>query len=169
MDIVQFKEFLAQLVSLQAAGLDAQHLIDEADRGGYERGLKEASAKDPVLAPVEGGEVVAPLPGQIVLTEEELSLKLAEAKQVGIDEAIANDKTKFNDEDVALAVAESKEASKKIIADLELKLAEKDADALEEAIADQLAEFAQKLRDRTVKPAPVIEEPVIEPAPEVQV
>jgi hypothetical protein len=156
MNVIEFQEFLKQLVSLQAAGLDAQHLIDEADKGGYERGLKDAAV---VVPPIDPGPVVPPVEGQIVMSQEELDAKLAEAKKAGSDEAIANDPTKFNDADVAKLVEEGKAPLKEKIAALELSLSQKDADALEEAIADELAAMAQKMRDRTVKPAPV--EPVV--------
>ena len=74
------------------------------------------------------------------------------------------DTTPYDQADIDAAVAAATEESKKTIEGLQLQLSQKDVDALEEAIADQLASLAQSLRDRTVKSAPVDETPV-EPAP----
>jgi hypothetical protein len=60
------------------------------------------------------------------------------------------DVTPFAQADVDQAVESATAALKVTIADLETQLSQKDADALEEAIADELAALAQKLRDRTV-------------------
>lgn len=86
MDLVKFQEFLAQLISLQAAGLDAQHLIDEAKAAGKEEALKEIP---PVAAPVEGEESgpVAEVPA---VDMEALKAEL-EAAKAEKDKALADD------------------------------------------------------------------------------
>jgi len=173
MDLVQFQDFLKQLVSLQAQGLDAQHLLDEAKKAGKEEALKEAASAEPVES-ADPVVVVDPNEGKLVMSPEELEAKLAEAKKAGSDEAIANDVTKFGDDDVKKAFEDGKSQGKlengPIIEELKKQLSEKDADALEEAIADQVEAavkvVVQGLRDRTVKAAPV--ELPAEPLPEVQ-
>ncbi len=67
------------------------------------------------------------------------------------------DVTPFSQEDMDKAVDEATASLKAKIADLELDLSKKDTDALEESIADEISALAQKLRDRTVKSAPVEE------------
>jgi hypothetical protein len=106
------------------------------------------------------------------------------AKQAGIDEAVAADTTKFSDADLAkqkeemqaefdTILSEYKTASSEKIKGLELQISQKDADTLEETVADDFAQMAaammkkaEELRARTVKSAPVEETPVEEtPAP----
>lgn len=116
---------------------------------------------------------------EVMMSQAEFDAKIAEAKAAGAEEYKANDPTQFGDEDMAAQKAElqsefekitaEKEASfKEKIASLELELSQKDADALEEAAADVLADTAaammqkaQELRDRTKK-APADVEPVPE-------
>jgi len=117
--------------------------------------------KDFGVASVKGGDsTTAP---KVVMTPEEFEAKIAEAKAVGADEYKANDPTKWNDEDVAKAVTEAVTASETkssaVIADLNLQLSQKDTEALEEAIADQVeaavAVVVKNLRERSPSPAPV--------------
>jgi len=91
---------------------------------------------------------------------------VAEGKVLGYAEYAANDQTKFNDEDLAKAVEDAKAPLKEKIAALEISLSQKDAEALEEALADQLEEMAKQLRNRTIAPAPVVEAPVEAPVVE---
>lgn len=79
MDVVQFQEFLAQLVSLQAAGLDAQHLIDEAKKAGKEEAMKEM----PVVAPVDGA---APVVDVTPYSQEDMDAVKAELDKVKADD-----------------------------------------------------------------------------------
>lgn len=141
---------------------------------------------DAIIADVEA-DVTSPTPevpaqpgetAEVMMTQAEYDAKIAEAKQAGIDEAVASDTTKFSDEDLAAQKAELQAEFEKIseektaalkekIEALELELSQKDADALEEATADLIAETAaammkkaQELRDRTpakgVEPVPAV-------------
>lgn len=150
MDVVQFQEFLAQLVSLQAAGLDAQHLIDEAKKAGKEEAEKAAVA--PVVDPV------------VSFNQEQMDAYAAEKVAEALA-ALPADVTPFDQGDIDKAVGESSAALMGEIADLKLKLSQKDADNLEEAVAAELMALAQKLSARSV-PAPVeapVEDPVEAP------
>ena len=146
MDLVGFQDFIAQLVSIQAAGLDAQHLIDEAKAAGKEEALKEVV----VVAPVEA----APVVDQAAL-DAYAAVKVAEALA-----AVPADVTPFAQSDIDAAVAASSAVLSAKIAELELVLSEKDADNLEEAVAAELMALAQKLSARSVA-APVVVEPVV--------
>jgi hypothetical protein len=166
MDVVQFQEFLAQLVSLQAAGLDAQHLIDEAKKAGKEE------AEKAVVAPVE------PVPVEDVtpFNQEQMDAFAKEKVDAAIA-ALPADMTPYAQADIDAAVAASSAVLSAKIAELELELSQKDADNLEEAVAAELMTLAQKLSARTI-PAPVVESPVeaapavdapVEPVAEAQV
>jgi hypothetical protein len=105
--------------------------------------------------PTPGAPSEPSAPVQSGFTQEEVDAKIAAA----LAERDASDKTTLTPEDATKMVDEATSALKAEIADLQLKLSQKDADALEEAIADQLATLAQSLRERTVKSAPVDETP----------
>lgn len=88
--------------------------------------------------------------------------------------AAGEDVTPFDQAYVDGKLAEQKAIDDQILADakadlqakidqLGLELSQKDADALEEALADKLAALAQELRDRTVKVTP---QPEPQPEPE---
>lgn len=91
--------------------------------------------------------------------ESALKEQLGIAFDNGVQFQKENDLTTLTPEDAQKMVDDATASLKQKVSDLELELSQKDADALEEAMADELATLAQKLRDRTVKAAPVEAQP----------
>jgi hypothetical protein len=124
-----------------------------------------AMTNNPIGGSMRTTIILAGLAAIQAANESTLSEQLGIAYDAGqAEKEVPADVTPFNQEDIDKAVADSSEALKLKIADLEGKLSQKDSDALEEAIAEELAAMAQKLRDRTVKAAPS-EDVSVDPAP----
>jgi DNA repair exonuclease SbcCD ATPase subunit len=163
MDIfAAFEQLKAALAELTLKLADTESAVTEAKKASYDQGFADGVAS----VPATGGE-------DKLYTQAELDAKLAEAvstseakvaelaEKVSALEAqiaaIPPDTTPYAQADVDAAVLSATDSLKATIADLEIKLSQKDTDALEEAIADELAAMAQKLRDRSPTPAVPVE------------
>lgn len=119
--------------------------LDGYQQGKFD-GAAEAAAGNAVPAP-EGGAVSQPVlgEGQIIVAKADYDKAIADAKQAGIDEAVANDPTKFSDADMAKQKADM-EADFAVtqqnlldqIAVLKKLNTKSERDKMEQAIAEEL-------------------------------